>query len=111
MIKGKVQPKAFRPEELELKIRTITMLYEVREQQIKGITITLPLAEVNDILIDDFIKLSSKDKAKVLLKFKIVDPENRVSVDLFSRSYKVNITNEFVNFLKDNEMDFKLSAD
>ncbi|HOZ13490.1 MAG TPA: DNA polymerase III subunit alpha [Tenuifilaceae bacterium] len=111
MIKGKVQPKAFRPEELELKIRTITMLYEVREQQIKGITITLPLTEVNDILIDDFIKLSSKDKAKVLLKFKIVDPENRVSVDLFSRSFKVNITNEFVNFLKDNEMDFKLSAD
>ena len=87
------------------------MLYEVREQQIKGITITLPLTEVNDILIDDFIKLSSKDKAKVLLKFKIVDPENRISVDLFSRSFKVNITNEFVNFLKDNEMDFKLSAD
>ncbi|MGE0079516.1 MAG: DNA polymerase III subunit alpha [Bacteroidales bacterium] len=111
MIKGKVQPKMYRQEELELKIKTITMLYEVREQQIKGITITLPLTEISDGLIDDFLKLSSKDKAKVLLKFKIVDPENRISVDLFSRSYRVDITNDFVNFLKDNEMDFKLNAD
>lgn len=111
MIKGKIQPKAYRPEELELKIKTISMLYDVREQQIKGITITLPLSDVSDVLTDDFIKLSSKEKAKVLLKFKIVDPDNRVTVDLFSRSYRVNISNEFINYLKDNEMDFKLSAD
>jgi DNA polymerase III subunit alpha len=111
MIKGKVQPKTYKPEELELRIRTMSMLYDVREQQIKGITITLPLTDITDIVIDDFVNLSSKEKAKVLLRFKIVDPENRISVDLFSRSYKVNITNEFVNYLKDNEMDFKLIAD
>ncbi len=111
MIKGRVQPKAYRPEELELKIKTISMLYEVREKQIKGITITLPLTEISDELTNDFVQLSSKDKANVKLKFKIIDPDNRVSVDLFSRSHRINITNELINYLRDNEMEFKLQAD
>lgn len=111
MVKGKIQPRTYKPDELELRIRSMSMLYDVRERQIKGITITLPLADITDGLIDDFVRLSSRDKATVLLRFRVIDPVNRVSVDMFSRSYRVNINNDFVNYLKDNEMDFKLMID
>ncbi len=107
MIKGKVQPKAFKPEELELHIKSMSMLYDVREKQIKGISITLPTTEINDILIDDFTRLTHEN-AKVSLRFKVVDVENRISVDLFSRSHRVSINTELIHFLADNELEYKL---
>ncbi|HQE55159.1 MAG TPA: hypothetical protein PKV45_09060, partial [Tenuifilum sp.] len=111
MVRGKVQPKAYKPEELELHIKSINMLYDVREKMIKSITLNLPLDEINDIFIDDILKYVQRDKANITLKFKVYDPEYQVSVDLFSRAYRVNITQDFIDYLNDSEINYKVAME
>ncbi|HBI81586.1 MAG TPA: DNA polymerase III subunit alpha [Bacteroidales bacterium] len=111
MVRGRIQPKSYRPDELELHIKSINMLYDVREKMIKSITLNIPLDEVNDIFIDDITKFVQRDKANITLKFKVFDPEYQIAVDLFSRAYRVNITQEFVNYLYDSEINFKVNMD
>ena len=111
MVRGRIQPKSYRPDELELHIKSINMLYDVREKMIKSITLNIPLDEVNDIFIDDITKFVQRDKANITLKFKVFDPEYQIAVDLFSRAYRVNITREFVNYLYDSEINFKVNMD
>ena len=111
MVRGRIQPKSYRPDELELHIKSINMLYDVREKMIKSITLNIPLDEVNDIFIDDITRFVQRDKANITLKFKVFDPEYQIAVDLFSRAYRVNITQEFVNYLYDSEINFKVNMD
>jgi DNA polymerase-3 subunit alpha len=111
MVRGKVQPKTYKPEELELHIKSINMLYDVREKMIKSITLNIPLDEINDIFIDDIMKYVQRDKAKIALKFKVYDPEYQVAVDMFSRAYRVNITPEFINYLHDSEINYKVAME
>ncbi len=111
MVRGRVQPKSYKPDELELHIKSINMLYEVREKMIKSITLNIPLSDVNDILVDDILKYAQRDKARITLRFKVYDPEHQISVDMFSRAYRVNITKEFVTFLNDNEISYKVTVD
>lgn len=108
MVRGRVQPKTFKPEELELHIKSINMLYDVREKMIKSITLNIPLDEINDIFIDDILKYVQRDKASITLKFKVYDPEYQIAVDLFSRAYRVNITQDFIEYLKDSEINYKV---
>ncbi len=109
MIFGKIQPKSYRPDELELNIKSIHMLHEIREKMIKSITLNLALSDINDILIEDILRFAKREKNKILLKLKVFDPENQISVDLFSRAYRVEITKDLVNYLNDNEISYKLS--
>jgi hypothetical protein len=46
----------------------------------------------------------------VLLKFLIFDKEKNVSVEMFSRTKKVDLTDEFIGFLKEREeIEYKVS--
>ncbi|HPD94412.1 MAG TPA: DNA polymerase III subunit alpha [Tenuifilaceae bacterium] len=107
MVKGKIQPKSYKPEELEFKIKAITMLHEVRENHIKSIQFTLPISDVSDGLVDDFLS-NTKEKGKVMLRLKVVDPDEKIAVDMFSRTYRLNITQELISFIKDNEFEVKV---
>ena len=111
MVRGKVQPKTYKPEELELHIKSINMLYDVREKMIKSITFSVPLNEINDIFIDDILKYVQRDKANITLKFKVFDPEYQISVDLFSRAYRVSITKNFIDYLYDSEISYKVALE
>ncbi|MDI3528092.1 MAG: polymerase subunit alpha [Tenuifilum sp.] len=109
LIRGKVQERKYRQDELEFSIKTINQLFDVREKMIKSITINLPIEEINDILVEDLLKHSSHEKASITLKFKIFDSENHVHLNMFSRSLRVNITQEFIDFLDENEFSYKVA--
>lgn len=107
VIRGRVQPKTYREGEFELKIKSISMLHDIRDN-IRALQLTIPVTEVNDILIADLNRLTTKERAKTTLKIKLIDPDERISVDLFSRSLKINITNDLIRYIKENEFKVKL---
>lgn len=108
LIKGKVQPKSYNPSELEFKIKSMNMLNDVKEDMIKMISITIPLTEINDSLVEEIKKQAELNKGKIQLKFRVVDPESKISIDLFSRTLKVKLSQKFITFLQNNELEFKV---
>jgi DNA polymerase III subunit alpha len=104
LIKGRIAPRFQNENELELKVNKITLLSNVREELIKSITLKMPFTEITDDMIDRLIKLSEKNKGKILLKFKIYDRADGIAVDLFSRTKKINLTDDFMEFLNKNSI-------
>jgi len=110
LIKGKIQPKLYNENELEFKIKTMMLLGEVRENMVRSITISLALNSINHDLINEIKTFALSKKGKVMLKFKIFDLENKFSINLFSRTDKIEITNELIAFLsKKTELQYSLN--
>jgi len=101
LFKGKVQPRPYNNQELEFKIKNIILLSQVREDLVESISFTIPLNKVNQILIDEIKKHALAKKGKVNLKFKIIDTEDNFGVDLFSRTERIDITNDLINYLNE----------
>ena len=50
-----------------------------------------------------------ESKGKKVLHFTIVDREAQVSLNLFSKSYKVGLTQPLVDFLDDNQIRYSIA--
>ncbi|MGQ7867878.1 DNA polymerase III subunit alpha [Sunxiuqinia sp. sy24] len=109
MIKGQVQPR-FNSEQLEFKIRSIELLSEIRKNNIKSVTLQLPLQKVTPDLIQEIETISVKNKGKALLRFNIWDAETKSMVNLFSRNTRVEMTHELEDFFRKHEsLTFKIN--
>ncbi len=102
LIKGKIQPKFYRENELELKIRSINLLSNLKDEMIKSIILEIPLSEVNETLIEELKTNTEKAKGKTVLKFRIKDPIENIYVEMFSRSKRVKLTDELRDFIEKN---------
>jgi DNA polymerase III subunit alpha len=109
LFKGKIQARMYNESELEVKVKTINLLPNVREDMVKSISLVVPLQMVTDQLILEIMQ-HSDSKGKITLKFKIIDPAESIAVDLFSRNTRINITDKFINYLRSTEgVEFKLN--
>jgi DNA polymerase-3 subunit alpha len=102
MVKGKVQINKYRNNEPEFRIKSIQLLSEVREKLIKSVTIQMPLDSVKGELMEE-IKKTIDPRGKTMLKFSVYLPEEKMSLQMFSRSIRVNLTNDLIDMLKKNE--------
>jgi DNA polymerase-3 subunit alpha len=103
MVKGTVRQR-YNGSSLEFKISHIELLSEVRKNQVKSITLNLPLDKLNMEVVHQIEKLTLNNKGKTLLKFNIYDLENNMNVQMFSRTTRINLTDEFLK-LFDEELD------
>ena len=61
-------------------------------------------------MINELYTLIKKNPGKSLLYFKVVDGTNNIYLNLFSRSTKVNVTKELVEYMNEsNSIDFKIN--
>lgn len=99
----------------EFKIKQIQLLDDVRDKMAKTITITLPLHELSLGFVkglEAIVKRNHEEseELKCDLKFTILDYENELSLDLLSKSVKVNPDNEFIKAIeKIQGVQFKLN--
>ncbi|MDR2956066.1 MAG: DNA polymerase III subunit alpha [Prevotella sp.] len=102
-IKGRVQGRRFDANQMEFKINSIQLLPDVKDQLIEKITITLPLHDMNNQMVEELSSLTKNNPGNSLLYFQVVDGERNMKVDLFSRSIKVNIQKDLIDYLISNE--------
>ena len=101
MIKGRVQPKKFNKDELETKVINISLLKDVLEKQVRNLTLKIPLQSLNEEIVTELTDMALENKGNVVLHFHIFDTENeRQSVNLLSRSVKVNLTPDLVRYFE-----------
>lgn len=99
LIKGKVQKRKYREDELELKIMRIHLLSSVKDELIKSITIKIDPGNINNEMINGLKELVDENKGDTELKFLFLDTEDKISLPMFSRTLRVRLNNEFVTYL------------
>jgi DNA polymerase-3 subunit alpha len=110
LIKGTVAESTWKANgEPEFRIKSIHMLSSVREELVKTILIRMPVEFITERFTDDLSVFVHKNGGTTNLKILVYDPEDNVSVDFFCRSYRINLENEFIDFLNSNrEIEYKL---
>ena len=107
-VRGKVQPKPYNDQELEFKIIAMTQLAEMRDS-IKEMCVQLPVEEVTESLIRDLTDRVRESKGDTLLRLNVFDREAHVSVNLFSKSHKVTLSQALVDYLDENEIKYSIA--
>ncbi|MDU1905672.1 MAG: DNA polymerase III subunit alpha [Dysgonomonas sp.] len=102
-IKGRVQPRRFNENQFELKINSIQLLPDVKDNVIEKITITLPLHDLNGQMIEELSVLTKNNTGNSLLYFEVIDGERNMKVELFARGIKVNVKKELIDYLVEND--------
>jgi DNA polymerase-3 subunit alpha len=112
-IRGRMTERFRNTGNFEFKVSTIQLLSELRDKLAKSITVNIPITLLDENFITKFNEiLVSNGPAQprnCLLRFKVIDMEENVSVDLPSKKIKVNPNNELLELLRSNHLDYKLN--
>jgi DNA polymerase-3 subunit alpha len=101
LIKGRVQKRKYKEEELELKIKTINLLSSVKDELIKSVTLKIDPENVSIGMINELREMVNENKGETELRFLFLDSDDKITLPMFSRSLRVRLNNEFVSYLDD----------
>ncbi len=109
-LRGKVQHRFNKEEnELEFSISQIEMLADIKEKAFNSLAIKIPVENLTDDLIGEVQTLAEEHKGNVMLKFLIYEPSTKVWVQMFSRTHRVQINQNLIQYLeKRPEIDYKI---
>ena len=102
-MKGKCQPKQWRQDEYEVKVNSIELLPDVKDEIIEQLTVSVPLSEINDEFIEEFSTLVKANPGKVLLNFYVKDDEGQ-HISLAARDCKINLQKDIIAYLNSQSM-------
>ena len=109
-MKARCQPKRFKPEELELKITSIELLPDVKDQLLEKFTITVPLDALDKTLVMELSELTQKSPGKTELCFNIVDNGTKQAIGLKSTNTKISVSRELISFINQHEeLEFRIN--
>ncbi len=108
-IKGRVQTRFNQPDNFEFKIQKIQLLSELKEKAFSAIKLKLPVSAISEDMLNRVEQLLQQYPGKCNLEFLVEDPEDNVSVKLFSKNFKIAINNDMMLELdKLNEVEYEL---
>ncbi|HEX2393972.1 MAG TPA: DNA polymerase III subunit alpha [Bacteroidales bacterium] len=110
LLKGTVSENTWKSTpELEFRIKSMHMLSSAREELVKTIQIRLPIDRLTDNFIENFTQFTIKKPGSTNLRIMVYDPSENISVDFFSRSHRISLDDDLIDFLtEDKEIEFKL---
>jgi len=114
-IRGRVGERFRKEGDWEFKITSIALLSDLRDKLAKCITIQVPIQGISDDFITKIYELVEENKQNTeqqncQLNFVVYDREQNVSLDLPSKSLKINPSNQFLDQLTAlNNVNYKLN--
>jgi len=107
-IRGLVQERFRQPGNWGFELKSIQLLSDLREKMAKSFTIQLPLHLLDDGLVHRIRDLATAahaedQAANCRLKFKILDAQDELALDLSAKSMRINLTNAFLDGLGEME--------
>jgi DNA polymerase-3 subunit alpha len=110
LIKGRVQKRKYKEEELEFRIKTINLLSSVKDELIKSVTLKIDPDNINNEMIKELKELIKENKGETELKFLFIDSDDKISLPMFSRTFRVRLNNELITYLEDHPgIDYKVN--
>jgi len=102
MLRGNWQGRVYKPQEMELKVKSITLLQDVLESGVEKINLSLPLSSVNKAMIEEFYDEVAAFPGNTSLSFTITDYDDEVpfKIDLFSKTLQVNPSKKLIEYFE-----------
>ncbi len=108
-VRGKIQPRPYGDNpELEFKILSMQQLAEVRDS-VKEVHIQIPIEDITHDFVEEFSTHVRKSKGKTLLRLTVMDRKMGTSLNLYSKRYRVEMTQRLTEYLDQNEFKYSLS--
>jgi len=108
---GRIEPRRWNENELDLRIGTIRLLQDEKDKLIEKISITLSIHGLDEPTLNELSVLIKGNPGSSMLYFRVVDGDNNVSLNFFSQNIRLTVTKELIEFLKENEnIDFKING-
>ena len=107
-MKGVYEPRWRGAEQYAFNIRDAKQLAEMEDSIVDSITIKVMLEQVTESFVQDIKKMVDDNKGKNKLKLEIVDVEERLVLPMYSRSYKVKVSNDFIDQLEEMKLQYSL---
>lgn len=95
-IRGKVQPRKYRENELELKIISMELLAEVRDKLAKTLNVSIPNGDISEELVEQLYQLVGEKEGKCKLKFTVVDRIEKLKVVLPATTGGIDVTDSLL---------------
>ncbi len=108
-IKARCQPKQWKPDELELKVTSIQTLSEVKDQMLQKLTILLPLSALSSALVGELSEVTARYPGKTELYFALRDEHTQQTLNLVSRTVRLNVCRELLEYLDSQEIKYKVN--
>jgi len=100
LIRATAEPHYYRPDEFELKIKSISYLEDEKDRLIRKLSISMSITDLDDAIIEEFKTLLNNNKGKTVLCFNIIDNEQRnISVSLSTRGKGIVVTQQLLDYL------------
>ena len=101
--------KGWREGDVRIQFNNIQMLQDVLEVLANKLTLQLNILELNDAKINDIETLLKDHEGKDILNFVVYDVEEKMKLQMPSRSSKVRISQELLNELETRKLLYKLN--
>jgi DNA polymerase-3 subunit alpha len=100
-VRGIVTERFKQKDNWEFKVNSIVLLSELRDKMSKCLTIQLPLSELSETFmnkIDEIVNINSdqNESRNCQLKFMIIDYDDETTLEMPSKSVRINPSNEFL---------------
>ncbi len=101
LVKGRVQKRKYREDELEFSIKKINLLSSVKDELVKSVTLKISPGNLSEEMINELKDLFRENKGETELKFLFLDTDDRISLPMFSRTIRVRLNNDLISYLDD----------
>ncbi len=96
-------------DDVRLSFTNMELLQDVLESHSKKLTINIQINDLNKLNIQKINKLLTNYKGQKVLTFVVYDTAEKLKLTMPSRKIKVDISNEFLNELEQQHINFKLN--
>ena len=88
---------------MEVKITSMELLPDVKEELVQKITIIIPLSVLNSALVTELATLTKEHPGNTELYFKVTDDADvsHMSIDLISRPVRLSVGRDLITYLKE----------
>jgi DNA polymerase-3 subunit alpha len=97
-IKGKIEQRKF-GNALDFRIKSISLLQDEKNKLVDKLNISLPIDELDSLLVADLSNLFSETKGKTNLFFNVTDESRSVTLNLFSKNTGIEVTQKLIDSL------------
>ncbi|MDR1258729.1 MAG: DNA polymerase III subunit alpha [Tannerellaceae bacterium] len=110
LVRARVESHRWKEGEVDLRISSVRLLQEEKDNMIEKINITIPVSALDEPTISELSALIKNNPGQSLLYFKVTDGERNLALNLFSQNIRLNITQKLIDFLDGHEcMEFKIN--
>ena len=95
--------------EPRMQYNSMQLLHNVMDSQAKKITIQLPIEALQDDTLLFLKEMVATHKGDKQLFFTVYEVENKIKLNMPSRTHKVDICNEFLKGLQDRQLKYRLN--